>query len=138
MVHIDRSPEPHAADLEPGTYLVAVTSCEVKTAKSGFPYFNVELCALDHENARLCYDILMLGGRGRDIGNAKLGALGIPADEDDIEPRRLVGRHVRVTVVNETYDGKERLTVDIKAPGSACGYYPVDQPEPDVLDDTPF
>lgn len=142
-------PWKEAGALAPGTYSIEVVKSVEKLSKNGgAPYFEAELLALDFGKT-LCFDILMLAGKGAGIGVTKLRALGFTEERDEIAAGELIGRRAFVAVGDDEYDGKVRLKVDINAEGSKCGYWPEDEKPEGVLlpgapgqtedvDDTPF
>ncbi len=115
------------SSLPPGKYRAEITEAFESTAKSGSSMVTVKLCAVDHDMGFLCMDRFMLEGGGASIGSAKLAALGIrPGKQFEVE--ELLGRRVSAGCVVETYQGDDKLAVDINAPGSECGYWPETQP----------
>jgi hypothetical protein len=111
----------------PGCYRVEVAAAEEKTSKKGDPYLNLRLVALDFGRATLCFDIIMLAGKGARIGYTKLVELGVPQGTDEVLAASLVGMRAYVWVAHEVYDGKTRLKVFVDADGSACGYSSIDR-----------
>lgn len=113
----------------PGDYLVRVSQCELKKSKtSGAQLFNVRLVAeqLTGEPT-LCFDTIMLEGKGASIGCAKLEALGFDRDSE-MEAADLVGRRAWVRVKLEEYQGKTNLKVATTfEPTFECGYWPEDE-----------
>jgi hypothetical protein len=119
----------------PGTYLAEVDAkgTELRHSKrSGDPMFNVAF--KDVQTGKLlCYDTIMMGGRGVGIGHKKLIVLGVvdpDAEEWDVEAIHLVGRRVNLTIKHEEYtgnDGKAKTTckVDFDA-NDSFGYAVVD------------
>jgi hypothetical protein len=127
---VDWTPEP-TGDFAPGIHLGRVAACELKRSeKSGSPYFSVRFVADDPLSETgektLCFDVLMLGGAGRSIGQGKLEALGFEKGDPIESPEELIGRRAWLACVKDSYKGKERLKVDISADGSVCGYWPED------------
>lgn len=98
----------------------------------------------------LCYDTIMLEGRGLGMGLEKLQAIGVA--HHDIEAGRWhvvdveewLGRSCLLTVKHGEWNGKPRCEVDINSKG--CGYQPLapgddETPPPDPSptdDDIPF
>ena len=105
-----------------GTYLAEVDTVEVKISQGGDKYLNVQLRdAETREN--LCYDILMLTGKGAGIGMAKLIQLGIEKGTPRLEPMALTGRRAHVKIYHDTYEGKTRAKVALSnEEGFKCGY----------------
>ena len=132
---VDWSPEP-SGEFGPGIHLGRVAKCELrKSEKTGSRYFNVQFVAddpLGGEESTLCFDVIMLEGRGRSIGQGKLKALGFEEGEAIESSQDLIGRRAWLACARETYNGKERLKVDISADGSLCGYFFEDQPPPEA------
>ena len=130
MAQIDWTEEELGPRYRPGDIVKAtISKCEERTSKKGDPMFSV---TLEDENKKfVCYDILMLGGPGRGIGQAKLSALGFTKDHGEIIPAQLIGRQVYVRLTEDEWDGKKRLKVDlVRDDGEEyarwhCGYWPV-------------
>lgn len=147
-MHVDWS----AADrpmLSPGTYLVTVKECKEGISKKGDAFFNVRLNteSFDGRETTLCFDILMMEGKGAGIGLAKLQALGIPKGTADVSAQDLIGRRAWVNVDSQTYDGKTHLKVYTTFDPFELGYWPESEPpdgvsEPSVSikpdEDVPF
>ena len=112
--------------LRPGIYLAEVARAEEKVSKSsGAPYLNVKFMAPEWAGEEICWDMIMLGGNGINIGRAKLGALGIDLDDGaEHTADELKGRRAYISVVVEKYNGEERLRVDIDTDTSHAGYWP--------------
>jgi len=147
------------AALKPGAYHVEVLTAEERTSKNGDAMFNIKLIAVDWNGAHICFDNIMLAGKGRSMGQAKLVALGIPRGQAEVRPDELVGARAFAFIGEGEWQGKKRLEVDISE-GSHCGYWleserddvgelnlpdpdqadgPVDNPFDDLAaDDTPF
>lgn len=128
--------------MPPGIYHVEVADSEERTSARGDTYFSVRLKEMESGNS-LCFDNLMLTGNGLRIGLAKLSRLGFKKEQDeDIVAAQLIGRRAYVCVKEETYEGTTRLTVDIKAKTSACGYWSEENPPAERnstgLEDAPF
>lgn len=135
MVNLNRD-QAEALDFprfKEGVYYVEVKASEERIAQSSAAYFNVTLAAVEHGMQTICYDILMLAGKGHGIGLAKLDALGFEK-RHTLEAGELVGRRVYAALVEEEYQGKKRLCVDIGAEGAKCGYWPEgDDGAPDTV-----
>lgn len=130
---------------EPGFYLAEVRKCDEKTSSGGDPYFNVELHDSDvnAENGLLCWDNIMLAGKGRGLGQAKLKALGFSDKNADIDPPALVGRRAWIKLYHEIRENKTRIRVDSHfTPEFSCGYWPEASPPEGAkdapVDDIPF
>ena len=106
----------------PGRYLVEIEDASEKTSKAGDAYFNLRLKAVGFGKV-LCFDVVMLAGKGRGIGYAKLKALGVTEKDEQLAAAELIGRRAYVEVESEEYDGKTRLSVSIGAEDSLCGYW---------------
>jgi hypothetical protein len=130
-----------------GVYHVEVADAEERVSQSGDAYFSIRL--KDLESGRIvCFDIIMLAGKGLGIGLSKLSKLGFDKDDDEIVAAQLIGRRAWVGTKEESYNGKERLVVDIKWAGSSTGYFAEDEYSPDAtqvsggssdsLEDPPF
>ena len=79
-------------------------------------------------NKTVCFDIIMLQGKGIGIGLQKLMALGFSKEDSEIVAAELMGRRAFVALKQETYEGQKRLAVDISAKGSSVGYWTEDNP----------
>lgn len=129
--------------MEAGIYNVEVADAEEKTSAAGNSYFNIRLKDIGSGKS-LCFDILMLNGKGIRIGLAKLSRLGfVPGEDNEIVAAQLIGKRAWVSVKNDTYEGKTRLVVDINAKTSGCGYWteaepPVTEPSDSLVDEAPF
>lgn len=100
--------------LEPGIYTAVLTAAEERTSKGGDLYFNVTLESTQFQRV-LCYDNIMLEGRGRNMGMCKLTKLGL-GEKTEINDIDLVGLKCIVIVERDEYtkaDGKviQRLGV---------------------------
>lgn len=98
----------------------------------------------------LCYDTVMLEGRGLRIGLQKLQALGVAHHDDDLgrwkvlDVEEWVGRQALLTIRHGEWNNKPRCEVDFDSPG--FGYQPLapgddETPPPDpspIDDDVPF
>lgn len=111
-------------ELKPGIYQVEVVACTPKTSQSGNRMWSVRLHAVEFD-AMLCYDNMMLTGKGAGMTAAKLELLGF-ARGSQVDAPDLVGRRAWVSVLEKEYNGKVNLAVDISAPGSKCGYFAVE------------
>ena len=107
--------------LPPGIYAVEVKAAEEKVGKtSGNAYFQVQFTT---GGQFLCFDTLMLEGNGLNMGLAKLYALGIPSDCEEILAAELIGRTCWVSTKVDTFRDQEKLVVDIGAKDSKVGYF---------------
>lgn len=104
----------------PGVYLAEVDKVEMETSDSGNQMLIVQLRDAK-SRAMICQDNIMLEGRGRGIGMAKLIQLGVAKGTTSFEPLSLTGRRVRIAVHHEEWNGKPRASVDIGADGFKCG-----------------
>tara|TARA_R110002020_G_scaffold8645_2_gene34351 strand:- start:1921 stop:2364 length:444 start_codon:yes stop_codon:yes gene_type:complete len=128
--------------LPAGIYHVKVVSSEEKTSAKGNAYFNIRLEDLE-SGKTACFDTIMISGKGVRIGLAKLSKLGFkPGDDDEIVAAQLIGKIAFVSLKEDTYGGNTRLTVDISAKTSSCGYWSEDNPPAESdgsdLDKAPF
>lgn len=136
-MRIDASPA-YKNDYGPGVYLAEIKGCDVKhSQRTGDPYFNVSWHDAGSFNAGkfICFDIIMLAGKGRSIGIAKLKVLGFQETLDDAgepvidaEPDDLIGRRAWIKLDwNEykTADGEVHRNLKVKTefePRFASGY----------------
>jgi hypothetical protein len=128
MVNVDWSPEgggdgDRTRIDKAGTYRAKVIKAEAKTSKAGNAMLVVDYAAPAFEGAYLCRDWLVLTGKGRGYGTAKLTSLGIAPGTGELEPDALVGAEVFLAVYEDEYDGKVYLKVDQDAQGSSFGYF---------------
>jgi len=150
MVRIDWESysEPDFGDgpLGPGVYRVEVSDCVERTSKAGDKYFNVKMKDLDSGKI-VCFDPVMLEGKGASIGLCKLSRLGFEPTEDfEIVAAQVIGKRAYIGVEADEYQGTKRLKVDIGYKGSSCGYWPYSEvpamyippDEPEVHNDPPF
>ena len=123
----NESSSPKRESFPPGIYHVEVESAEERTSASGNGYFSVRLKDME-SNKTVCFDIIMLQGKGIGIGLQKLMALGFSKEDSEIVAAELMGRRAFVALKQETYEGQKRLAVDISAKGSSVGYWTEDNP----------
>lgn len=134
--------------MPPGIYLCEVIEArEGVSKKTGDPYFRLDLAAVDFGRKKICDDILMLGGKGAGIGLRKLMALGIEKGSTLDSAHELLGKRVYARVDVEEWEKSDgtsgkQLKVNIKAPSSDMGYWPLSNVPDGVTvpgeDDTPF
>lgn len=106
--------------VDPGTYYAEVERCEEnKSANSGDPYFNIRFKEVP-SGRFLCYDNIMLEGRGKDIGYAKLTQLGIDETVGELAPLNLIGRRVYLALKHHKKGDEVRAAVNINK--FRCGY----------------
>lgn len=119
---------PERSEMPAGIYHIEVANAEERQSASGNAYFSLRL--EDLESGRtLCFDIIMLEGKGLRIGLAKLSRLGFkPGDDDELVAAQLIGRRGYVSVAEETWKEEKRLKVDISAKTSSCGYWSEEEP----------
>jgi len=130
MVRIDRTQRSNFQIYPAGQYLIEVSTAELKrTKEKGIPYFNLRLVAVEDEgNPTVCFDMLMLGGEGLNITNAKLDALGFSESDADLAAEDFIGRRAWIAVKEEEWQGDTRTKVDIRAKGFKCGYRAANDP----------
>ena len=95
---------------EPGIYTCRITAAEERVSKAGDAYFNVTLSSTELDRV-LCYDVIMLEGRGASLGYVKLKQLGFGEDTEEISDLDLVNLGVIVMVEVDEYKGNRRLQV---------------------------
>jgi len=82
----------------------------------------------------LCFDVVMMAGNGRGLGQAKLLALGFDGTEDEIRAEDVVGRRAWVRVDWQSYkdkDGRAQRSLKVVStfePDFSCGYFSEDEP----------
>lgn len=132
---------PTSSEFGPGVYLAEVAKCEVRHSKKpgNAPYLNVEW----HDASALgsggiiCWDVIMMAGNGRGLGQAKLRALGFDEQCQLIEPDDLVGRRAWIRVALQKYGDKENLKVLSEfEPEFSAGYWPESAPPDGVSSPT--
>lgn len=124
---------------EEGIYTAEIESAEVRRGGSGNRYIGLRLrCA--ETGKFLAWDNLMIDGRGKNIGLTKLMQLGIPKDEETVDPATLVGQTVTVAIAHGTDNNdKPKAVVDIRHEGFRCGYRSTATAADEVAPDgTPF
>lgn len=113
---------------EPGWYLAEVTAATRKTSRAGDAMYNLELCTPGGD--WLCYDNIMLEGKGNGIGFRRLFALGAARDQGDsveyAEAHQLVGKRAYVYLKHGEWEGKKRAEVDVSQ--GRAGYLPPNEP----------
>ena len=121
MVELDMNKA--AEDLpEEGVYLLEVKDAQTKTARSGSAMISVQYKMRDRDVT--VWDNIMLEGGGWKIGKPKLAALGVPSDfKGNLNPLDLVGKRVWAALKRDTYDGRDRMSVDINKL-KYCGLQP--------------
>jgi len=106
---------------EPGIYEAEVATVEEKLTKSNDPMW-----ALKYKDAKtgdfLCYDNLAFSKNGKGMAFLKLKNLGVQKVDGfyEVESESLVGSRVTLTLVEDIYQGKTKLVVDVGAEN--CGY----------------
>ena len=122
---------PDDAPLAPGEYLAEVVAATEKYSQGGDLMFALRFETRgDGAPQHLCYDNLMLQGKGLSIALAKLKAMGFDRVHATIDAKQLIGRRVRLACIIEEYNGRQSLKPDIRADGFKCGYLPVEQGAP--------
>lgn len=122
-----------------GKYLGEIDKSDEKYSQSGDPMFNVAFKDVSTGH-RLCFDTIMMGGRGMGIGHKKLLILGVVAEgekEFDVEAHQLLGKRAVLTLKHETFNGKTNAKPDFKA-NAGFGYEPESAWVVAVDDDNPF
>ena len=136
--------------LPEGVYLAEIASAESRQSQAGDAMVNIALSEVGSRR-HICYDNLMMNGRGAGIGVKKALSLGIAERYKEEGEKRVrvsppehwKGHRAVVTVIMGEYKGKKRLEVDFGADG--FGYAPEDTwdpsrtpeaPPPDDPDDT--
>lgn len=110
---------------------VDMTGCEERLSKKQEAYFSVKF--VDKEGDRICWDVIMLQGRGAGMGSAKLKALGFEGNEQSIELHELNGRSAWLMLQEDEFKGKKRIEVkpewgDSESPAAwRAGYWPARQ-----------
>lgn len=93
----------------PGKYLAEVQKSEEKQSASGDPMFNIQFKDVE-TGSLLCFDTIMLGGRGIGIGHKKLLLLGAVLPNDPVHEvfaEDLIGKRVWLDIVHEPYVSKK-------------------------------
>jgi len=124
MVHIDlNAPDPR---LTPGVDLWEIRECNRKDSRGGTPMLALKLARVSDPTQHM-YDNIMLAGGGWGIGKRKLGAF-LPADfAGEFDPLDLIGTQVWVETEIQTYEGKDRLAVNVNGLKHG-GYQRADDP----------
>ena len=117
----DYNPDQTFKPVDAGVYIAEIEGCNEKVSPSSNDrYLNVRL--RDEKTKRfLCFDVIMLTGKGKDIGFTKLTQLGINDTGGELTAASLVGKRVYVYLKHEPYNGKVRAKVDIRK--FKCGYF---------------
>jgi hypothetical protein len=135
--------------LEPGLYSVTCTKAIERQSKSGDWMFDITLESTQFQKT-LCYDVIMLEGRGKNMGLAKLKQMGF-GERTELNDIDLEGSKFIVKVEQGGYtkvDGTEvkrlEVAMDFTDPFRA-GYAPKEsynELEPELVKaftpDTPF
>lgn len=112
--------------VEPGTYRAEVKDVREKTSRGGDAMLSLYFKDVDSGEG-LCWDNVMLSGRGVGIGVKKMRALDGVTEEGDeyvfIDSGELIGRRCMLDVIHEEYDGKTRCVVDFAATDEARGVF---------------
>lgn len=113
---------------DPGWHLAEVKAATRKTSRAGDAMYNLELCTPAGD--WICYDHIMLEGKGNGIGFRRLFALGAARDQGDsveyAEAHQLVGKRVYVFIQHEEYNDKKVAKVGISQ--GRAGYLPESEP----------
>jgi hypothetical protein len=116
----------------PGIYLARVAACDADTDERGL-WIDLRLCE-DRTGRFLCFDVVRLTPRAKNIALTKLVQLGVPLGGSKklrLDTDTLVGRRVWIALHHEEFDGVMRAKPDIArlrcgylreedAPGEAC------------------
>lgn len=119
-----------------GIYPIRVKAAREKTGKKPpyTPYFSLELVN-DETGEPLCYTNIMLMGKGWNLGKLALRALGVRLDfEGDLLADELVGRRAYAALKVGSWEGQERLEVDVKM--GKGGWWPWGEKPDGVADST--
>lgn len=133
MAYVDMA-DSAELNFDPGVYLCEVIKAEEKKSRSGDVMFPVELRGVAPAARNLSvFDFIMLGGKGKGMGLAKLSALGIPKDfRGELRPAQIIGKRVWLFLEWDEYtdsDGKTRRNLKPDPnQGSHCGYQPESDP----------
>jgi hypothetical protein len=118
---VTRGPQPAFDPEEPGIYLVEVTKVEKRVSKKG-----ELMLVVDFRNVasgdRIFRDFMMLEGKGRWAGDAKLALLGINPKAETFDEYAIIGKRAWVSLKAETYNGGQQLKPDNEAAGFQFGY----------------
>jgi hypothetical protein len=124
VANVNWSEDGKGQRLSPGIYRCELRGCTEKMSANGNAMFAVKLHALDIPgHPLLAFDNIMLSGKGRYFGTRKLAALGFSQTQTEIQAYELEGRPFYAAVIEESYQGKTRLKVNVEEPGSASGYW---------------
>lgn len=106
---------------------------EIAEVKESSTKNNDEMWVLKFKNAEtgefLCYDNIVFSKNGKGIAWKKIKMLGVEKKGEFYEvddPQELVGKRVALSLVKDTYQGKEKLVPDFESEG--FGYAPADIP----------
>ncbi len=108
----------------PGIYLARVGKCREAVSKGGDAMLVLEweTDILGKPAGPLCWDFLMMEGKGASMGCAKLLKLGFPKGAE-VKPEDVQGRRAYVRVGLQEYNGKQGLKVLTTFDPFECGYW---------------
>jgi hypothetical protein len=114
-------------NLDPGVYSVVCTKCVERQSRNDETMFDLTLESTQFQKT-LCYDVIMLEGKGKNMGLSKLKQLGLGGKTElndyDIEGCKFI---VKVEMGGYVKDGKEikrlEVAMDFDDP-FRCGYAP--------------
>lgn len=131
--YIDKKEADSGGLAAPGRYYAEVKDAKEKISKSsGVPMFEVYFKDVE-TGSGLCYDNIMLGGRGAGIGVKKLKCLDAVLEEEGKyvlpdDAAELIGRRCCITIKHEKYtdnngNAKTKAAIDFDV-GESFGYEP--------------
>lgn len=115
-------PDPSQNPRKPGIHYCEIRKVESKNSRAGDPMLNLEIYDID-TGVKLCHDTIMLGGAGWEIGENKLQAFGWVKGSKSVDSEALLFQRAYCFCVEEEYDGRMQLKIDIKK-GRFKGYWP--------------
>lgn len=128
-----------------GWHAVEVSACEEKRSQRGEDYYDASL--IDATTGKwLCYDVIMLCGRGAGYGIRKLRALGAATRNESgdgwniLSASRLVGvrAFAHLHHAENEWKGEKRMRCEVSAHQGEAGYRTKDDPPEGFTDDIPF
>ena len=99
--------------LPPDTYIVIVTSCQIKESSTGNPMVSLEAEVAEHEeyNGRKLFWNISLVEKAAGILKGFLVAANVPISGNDFNTEDIMGQILKVTVTQEEYNGEMRNQV---------------------------